>query len=107
MPDDELLTIVERIGNAVMPSKIYLFGSFARGDAGKHSDYDIYVVMPNGSENSHDICQRAYGALLGMKRQRGTDILVADEATFDRRKDRETIEQNVAKEGILLYERGK
>ena len=105
MLDDEILTIAERIGKAVMPNKIYLFGSFARGDAGKHSDYDIYIVMPNGSGNNHDICQRAYCSLLGMKRQRGADILVADEATFDRRKVKQTIEQDVAKEGILLYER--
>ena len=104
MINDEIKGIVERIRAAISPNKIYLFGSFARGDMGKYSDYDFYVVVPNGAGNVLDLRQKAYCSLLGMKRARGADILVADEATFTKRKTESTIEREVTKEGVLLYE---
>jgi len=34
---------------AVPVSEIYLFGSFATGNANENSDYDFYVVIPDDS----------------------------------------------------------
>ncbi len=34
---------------------IYLFGSYARGEAGKHSDIDICVVSPDFSPKTIDL----------------------------------------------------
>ena len=103
--NDEILAIADRIREAISPNKIYLFGSFARGDSGQHSDYDFYVVVPNGSGNTVELCQDAYCSLLGLKRTRGADILVVDEETFAKRKENCTIEREVSKDGVLLYDR--
>ena len=104
-PSEELYSIAARIQKALSPKQIYLFGSFARGDARQHSDYDIYVIMPDGSGNQLELCQEAYCSLLGMKRKRGVDILLGEESAFQQRKNFATIERDVAREGILLYER--
>lgn len=101
---NEVMTITDRIRQAISPRKIYLFGSFARGDVRKHSDYDFYVVMPDGEGSMLEFCQEAYSSLVGMKRQRGADILVSDESTFAKRLHGQTIEAEVEQEGILLYE---
>ena len=40
-----LQNIVQRIAAGVQPQKIILFGSWARGDRGPHSDIDILVIQ--------------------------------------------------------------
>ena len=40
-----LAEMKDRIVRNFRPAKIILFGSHARGDAGKHSDIDLLVVM--------------------------------------------------------------
>ena len=103
MINEEIRAIAERIRQKLSPKKIYLFGSFARGDARKYSDYDFYVVMPDGSGNPIELCQNAYCSLIGLERQRGADIIVGHESAFAERKNRPTIEREVDREGILLY----
>jgi excisionase family DNA binding protein len=44
-PDESLSYIVGRIVRAVDPVKIILFGSRARGDGRRDSDYDLLVVL--------------------------------------------------------------
>ena len=39
--------IARRLGQALRPDAIFLFGSHARGDAGPDSDLDFLVVVPN------------------------------------------------------------
>lgn len=101
--NEEIKAIVERIRESLSPKKIYLFGSFARGDARKSSDYDFYVVMPDGTGNALELCQTAYCSLIGLDRKRGADIIVGHESAFAERKNRPTIEREVSREGILLY----
>ena len=45
----EIYKIKDKILNTVKVSKIYLFGSYARGTQTPQSDYDFYVVVPNDS----------------------------------------------------------
>ena len=45
MPLSEIKTFAQAIAKRYSPEKIILFGSHARGDAGKYSDVDILVVM--------------------------------------------------------------
>ena len=45
----DLAEIVRRIVAAYEPERVYLFGSYARGDAGPDSDYDILVVVPGSA----------------------------------------------------------
>jgi len=46
---DSLNTIVRNIVDSVHPIKIILFGSTSRGNENKESDYDILVIMPEGT----------------------------------------------------------
>ena len=46
MQDAEIIqTIVSRITEAIHPQKIILFGSWAHGERGPHSDIDILVIQ--------------------------------------------------------------
>lgn len=46
----------------------------------------------------------AYCALIGMKRK-PVDIVIGNKSLFERRKNLNSIEKIVTKEGVLLYER--
>ena len=84
---------------------IYLFGSYARGDYNEHSDYDFYVVMPGAKKIPIEEAAKAYSCLDGMKR-RPMDIVVNNEAMFAKRREwLNTLENTVAREGIVVYPR--
>lgn len=101
----EIRSIAERLGQSVNPQKIYLFGSFARGDERDDSDYDFYLVMPDTVTDRLAVSQNAYRSLRGLKR-RSVDIVVGSVSGFDERKGRKTLENIIAREGIVLYETG-
>ncbi len=46
---ESLHSIVQKIVGAVNPIKIILFGSKSRGNENQESDYDILVIMPEGT----------------------------------------------------------
>ena len=41
--------VVRRLVAAYEPERVYLFGSWARGDVGPDSDYDILIVVPDSA----------------------------------------------------------
>lgn len=43
---EKIREFCDRIVREFHPDKIILFGSHARGDAGKYSDVDLLVIMP-------------------------------------------------------------
>ena len=46
--DERMLReVVRRILQVTQPEKIFLFGSYARGDATEESDIDILVIQPS------------------------------------------------------------
>src|SRR5207249_2698708 len=47
-PLNDIKKFAEEIAKRYSPEKIILFGSYARGDAGKYSDVDLLVVMNYG-----------------------------------------------------------
>ncbi|MCR4901152.1 MAG: nucleotidyltransferase domain-containing protein [Treponema sp.] len=100
----EIRSIVERLGQSVKPQKIYLFGSFARGDEKDDSDYDFYLIMPDTVTDKLAVSQNAYRSLRGLKR-RSVDIVVGSVSGFEERKSRKTLENIIAREGIILYEK--
>ena len=105
MVNKEIKAIVSRIAEELKPKAVFLFGSYARGNYNKTSDYDFYVVMPGKRKVSRNVTARAYACLLGMKR-RPVDIIVNNEATFAERSGwLNALEESVANEGVKLYEK--
>ena len=102
LQNHEINLIKDRLVKAIAPSKIYLFGSFAKGTNTETSDYDFYIIVPDGSDDRVAISQRAYKALRGVRR-RPVDIVVGYEKTFDTRKNIASIENVVNNEGVLIY----
>ncbi|MCI6464214.1 MAG: nucleotidyltransferase domain-containing protein [Faecalicatena sp.] len=103
MVNSEIEQICNRLQAVIMPKQIYLFGSFAKDEQTKDSDYDFYLVVSDDAGDQITIIQKAYKSLRGI-RKRPVDILVGYETAFQRRSREETLEKTVKKEGILLYE---
>ena len=103
---DDLIRIRDAIIGAVPTEKIYLFGSHAYGIPHENSDYDLYVIIPNGSIRPIDAMGDIYLAMRGIKR-RPTDILAGTTEIFERRSKQPTIERVVAEKGVILYERAE
>lgn len=101
---DEIMEIKDKIVSAVPTEKIYLFGSYAYGTPNEDSDYDFYVVIPDGSMRPLDAISNIYRS---MKRGRRTpvDILAGTVETFERRSKGPSLERVIARDGVILYER--
>lgn len=100
----EIQSIVQRLGESINPEKIYLFGSFARDEERENSDYDFYIVMGDQHTDKILVSQNAYTSLRGLKR-RSVDIVVGTVSSFNERKSRKTLENIIANEGIIVYEK--
>ena len=105
MVNEEILRIKNTIINSVPVEKLYLFGSYVNGIPNENSDYDFYMVVPNDGIRPIDAVGNAYLAMRGMK-VRPVDILASTVEIFDRRSKQLTIEGKIAREGVILYERG-
>ena len=103
--NEEILKIKDAIISAVDVEKLYLFGSYAYGTPTEDSDYDFYMIIPDGGMRPIDAMTEAGMALWGTK-VKGCDILAGTPETFERRSQKVwTIEGEVASKGVLLYER--
>ena len=104
MLTDEAKLINERLKATLNPNRIYLFGSYAKNTQHEGSDYDFYVVMPDDAGNEILLGQKAYRSIRGL-RKTPVDIVVGHESAFEKLKTQPTIEREVARDGILLYEK--
>src|SRR5438067_2035271 len=64
--EQALAEITRRLVVFYRPEKIYLFGSFARGDAGPDSDLDFLVVLPDDAPEELLRSGDIYRALAGV-----------------------------------------
>ena len=90
------------VGAASQPSKIILFGSYARGDAGEHSDLDIMVIEPVVEDRAQEMLrlQESIG-WIGVD----VDVLVYSEAEFEQRRNWcSTPVYWALREGQVMYE---
>jgi len=98
---------IENITNIIVqtvnPERVYLFGSYANGTPQADSDYDFYVVVPDGSERPGVITEKLYMALFSNTGGMPVDILVKRVSDFEGRKSLPTIEREVSTKGVLLY----
>ena len=58
--------IVKRLVKGLRPDRIYLFGSQARGQATKSSDFDLLVVVPESTLPRHQREAQSYDLLWGL-----------------------------------------
>jgi predicted nucleotidyltransferase len=91
-----------KLGATLRPRQIWLFGSRARGDARADSDFDLLVVMPDGSPIANDYgAARAPIDACGL----GVDVIPCSWSDFVKaRCDRGTISWRAFTEGKLLYQ---
>jgi predicted nucleotidyltransferase len=101
--DSQLEGIIGAIVEAVLPKKIILFGSRARGDARADSDYD-FLIVKDGIGNEREVTRLAYRALLRHGSTIPVDLIAVDTAVFERRKeDPGMIYYYASVEGIVVY----
>jgi predicted nucleotidyltransferase len=92
--DPHLRELVRRLVAAVQQTKIYLFGSRARGEALSDSDYDVLLLVKERAESPYEL-------------GRAVDVIVMDEQFFERRSQALTsLPATVSPEGAPLYADG-
>src|SRR6266849_2147375 len=97
----QLERIVDAIRDYTSPELILLFGSRALGGARADSDYDLMVVLADGSALERDR-RYACDALRGIGI--GADVLVRSVSDYKRRQaDPGFLDWLVSREGVLLY----
>ena len=83
--------------------QIYLFGSYANNTYTDESDFDFYIVVKDGISDIAAETSRAYKAVRRVK-QRPVDIIVGTRSRFETRKKFPSIENEVYRKGVLLYD---
>ena len=93
--------IVERVVNGFDPIAVWLFGSMARGDCNEHSDVDLMVIMPEGTD-----CKTAELGIMGELRgsMLPKDVLVTTPGSFARAVDDVgSVQHSVREDGVMVY----
>lgn len=93
---------VRLLGRAYQPERIYLFGSWARGDARPDSDLDLMVIVPDNAPPERQRSRLAYETL--WPTGASGDILVWTRSEFDRCLHLPaTLPATIVREGRLVY----
>ncbi len=99
-----VLDMAECLVETFHPDRIYLFGSYARGDTTPDSDYDLMMIVLDSKLAPYKRSQEAHRALFRFKSAK--DILVWTRAEFDQRTHlAASLPATILREGILLYGR--
>ena len=94
--------IKKSILQVVFAEAIYLFGSYAYGTPEENSDIDIYVVVPDDTQDLPEL-QADIRELLWMKKNVPFDLLIGRSSMFNKRKDGPTLEREIVQKGTILY----
>ena len=101
MTSELMDTIVNRIADNYQPDKIILFGSCARGNAGKNSDIDLLIVK----KTDLDMHQRILEIQDIVPHNFPLDIIVYTPEEFEENKNNKwSFLYGVMKEGKIIYE---
>ena len=103
MPNkNHLKEITQQIVNEVAPDKIILFGSRAKKEHSKESDYDIFVLK-NNLTHKRKLAQKIY---LKLDVDVPVDIIVETTKRYNQLKDNPFLIYNeIAKYGRVIYEK--
>jgi uncharacterized protein len=96
--------IVQKIARAVAPQRIILFGSYARGEAARTSDLDLFIVQDSVMSNREMRRQIEY---LLWGRRFGVDLVVRrpEEVARNVNDGNPFYTHHILGEGRVLYER--
>lgn len=103
MPTAELEALKDCFVNQLSPLKVYLFGSCVEGTDKPDSDFDFYIIVPDEQTDTLELAFRAYKAVRKVKK-RPVDVLVGTQSKFEQRRHLPTVENEVYRKGVLLYE---
>jgi predicted nucleotidyltransferase len=99
--EETIQTAVELLKSAAAPSRIILFGSYARGDARDTSDLDFLVTQPVVTARRREMV-RLSDVLRPLRLP--ADVLVVSDRTFEEwRHIPGTVLYQANKEGRVLY----
>ncbi len=101
---EELAAIRDAIVKAVPAQRIYLFGSYARGEQTPDSDYDIYIVLSDCELLPQVAIKNVLLAIKYLPRKTALDILAGSTDKFNKRITHYSIERTINKEGVVIYE---
>ena len=102
-PLEKIPEITRRILSVSNPRRIILFGSYARGDFGPHSDLDL-LVIEDEIDSVNDETQRLYQAMSGLEIP--VDIVVARTSYIERYGDLiGSVVHPALREGKVIYGR--
>ncbi|MBI4580059.1 MAG: nucleotidyltransferase domain-containing protein [Planctomycetes bacterium] len=96
--------MVSRLCEVFAPITIYLFGSYAGGTPGPHSDIDLLVIVENSDLDPYERDARAYLALCGLGVAK--DVQVYTRSEFEEQASLpSSFARTVRTRGRILYER--
>lgn len=101
--DLKLKEITSRLVKIYNPEEIYLFGSYAWGTPGAHSDIDLFIVVEKTDLDRAERIRVGLRALLDINTS--VDILVYTREEVDEKKNHpSTLTYKVLTRGVKLYE---
>jgi predicted nucleotidyltransferase len=103
--NDEIITIKNLIVENSDCEQIYLFGSYAYGTPTADSDYDFYVVINDNSKKPILVMEDIQCVLGKTSIMMPVDIIAQYKTWFDERRKLPAMEQEIVKEGTLLYDK--
>ena len=99
----DLDIIKESVLKTVTAEAIYLFGSYAYGTPNQESDIDIFVVVPDGTDELSELYADIRGLIYKKIKRIELDLLMGHASDFNRRKNGPTLERVIAQRGTVLY----
>ena len=101
--DKKLKDIVRVIKDTFDPTKVFLFGSRAKGSHSDRSDYDLLVIVKESKLTHLERMQKINLALFDADVHARTDVFIYTQEEFDKRKlDFQSIPETVTHEGKEL-----
>ncbi len=102
MPASVLEEIVTRLVRALGPESVYLFGSRARGDDDRDSDFDLLIVVSDSDLPGYARDRIALRSLRGLRVP--VDAIVLTREEYERKRGVVcSLPATVDREGRLLY----
>jgi predicted nucleotidyltransferase len=99
--EEQLRGLIAQIVATVQPLRVILFGSAAKGVADADSDFDLLIVMPEGTHRRHT-AERLYRTITDVTIP--FDLLVATPGDLEKHRDNPgLIYRTVLEEGRTLY----